>query len=127
MEELKAIAPSVAISVSKQVDESFKWDGDGPDPKKSGYFPHDVTVSARLIHCGQFVEACAYLGGSYYRKDQTCGEVNGYLPQMVEEALSDLAKKVSGSNPQIESAIAHMERVMQQKYAAQRAEFEANK
>ena len=122
MEKLKEIAPLVAVTTSRKRDEYYQWDGDGPDPSEDGYEVYDVTVEACAIVKGERAYGHHYLGGSYYQDDEPLGEIHGYLPQMVEEALVDLAK-LTGSNPhlhgQVLAGIAFMRDVLQQLYDAQ--------
>jgi hypothetical protein len=97
--KLANVAPHIQFSTSRSEDHSFQWDGDGPDPKLRGYHPYDVTVSARVIAGGEIVEGNAYLGGSYYRRTQATGDVHGYLPQMLDEALDALHMKLENLPP----------------------------
>lgn len=88
--ELRSVAPSIAITTSREEDLSFRWDGDGPDPRQRGFRPYDVTVSVQAIIGGELVSAEAYLGGSYYRPNEPLRDIHGYLPQMIEEAVTEL-------------------------------------
>ena|SRR5688572_16656156 len=90
MERLREIAPNVAFSVSRESDPYFSWDGEGPDPRDEGFEPCNVTVTAKAIVNGRTVEGHDYLGGSYFKPDEKCGDVHGYLPQMLLEASEDL-------------------------------------
>ena len=88
--ELRGIAPSIAVHVSKESDPGFRWDGDGPDPEGDGLYPYDVCVTAKAILDGRLVEGVAYLGGSYYEPGEPVGDAHGYLPQMLRDALESL-------------------------------------
>lgn len=90
--------PDVAFRVERDLDETFVWDGDGPDPVEDGYYPYDVTVTAFTIRNGEVIEGTSTLGGSYYGYDEEIGEVHGYLPQMVDEALAELDKELAKCN-----------------------------
>jgi len=89
----------IAFTLCRTEDPSFRWDGDGPDPSKDGFLAYDVTVKARTIVEGEIMEACEYLGGSYYKHDEPLGDVHGYLPQMLEEAASKLAVLIKSVRP----------------------------
>jgi hypothetical protein len=88
--------PNLAIEVTREADVNFIWDGEGPDPAEEGYLPYDVKVAARVIHAGRIVEGVQYLGGSYFEYDEPTGEIHGYLPQMIDEALDKLRKELRG-------------------------------
>ncbi len=47
--KLAEVAPSILFQVEWELDPYYKWNGDGPDPRNKGQFPHDVTVSASVI------------------------------------------------------------------------------
>jgi hypothetical protein len=95
IEKLKDERPDVCITVSREVDDTFVWDGDGPDPEDDGYLPYDVDVVASTIRAGVLIETRSSLGGSYFEDDEETGEIHGYLPQMVREALARLDKELS--------------------------------
>lgn len=92
IEQLRQTRPDVAIVVTREVDSYFSWDGDGPDPRDEGYSPYDVDVKAVAVRKGKLVEGVASLGGSYFLPDEDTGEVHGYLPQLIEEAVRELDK-----------------------------------
>jgi ABC-type cobalt transport system substrate-binding protein len=96
---LSKIAPHVAIDVSWEEDLHYVWDGDGPDPGLEGYVAHDVTVSAETIIDGRKIDGKAYLGGVYEKQGERDQNIHGYFPQMVDEALSELYKEISGKEP----------------------------
>ena len=85
--ELRELAPSIVFSVSREIDNSYRWDGDGQDPAKDGFDAYDVTVTASAIVKGELIEGNDYLGGSYFLSDEPTGMIHGYLPQMLAEAL----------------------------------------
>lgn len=126
MDSLKRVAPAIAFSVSREIDENFQWDGDGPDPIEEGFYPCDVTVSARAVVNGENFKGCAYLGGSYFKHGESCGEVGGYLPQMLEEAAQDLEKQCAAVGAvdtviQAQNASNFLCRLMRDRYDDQRA------
>lgn len=100
---LRQVSPSIAFSVTREVDYSYEWDGNGPDPIEEGLAPYDVTVSAAVIIHGEVVTGEEYLGGCYYGPDEPCGDVNGYLHQMLVGALDDL-RSIVGDIPAIADA-----------------------
>ncbi len=90
---LKQIAPSIHFDVKYELDPSFVWDGDGPDPRDEGYDAYDVDVSASAVVDGHMVHGIESLGGTYDRPGKHDPDIGGYLPQMLEEAVMDLRKK----------------------------------
>lgn len=98
LEKIRLCQPDVAITVSWEHDPWFVWDGDSPDPASdpdNPMFPHNVTVSAALIRNGLLVQDSAFLGGCYARLDGPYDEeIDGYLPQMVDDALLFLDLKL---------------------------------
>lgn len=125
---LKIAAPSIVISATKEIDNSFRWDGDGPDPVTQGLYPHDVTVTARAIVNGEIIEGNAYLGGSYFESDaKGVGDVHGYLNQMVDEALCvlDGLQGVPHLFDEIRVAQAFLKQDREASYAVQRKEIES--
>ena len=91
LDSLREKRPDIAVTVEWEIDHSFKWDGDGPDPEEEGLFPHDVVVTATAIRNGKIVEGYAYLVGCYSPfGGPHCPDIHGYFPQMLEEALSEL-------------------------------------
>lgn len=124
LSDLKRIAPLVAVSADREVDEFFTWDGDGPDPKRRGYQPCNVTVRVRIITQGELFEGTNHLGGSYYRAGEAMGDVHGYLPQMVDEAVADLVKSHHMDNNslmQLNAVHQHLEAHMRSEWEAQQA------
>ncbi len=124
---LANVAPHIQFATSREEDRSFKWDGDGPDPRKRGYIPFDITVSASMVVQGELVEGTSHLGGSYYRPTQAIGDIHGYLPQKIDEALADLRRKIAhlpGPLPshlrEIDEAMEFIKQEMAARYAAQR-------
>jgi hypothetical protein len=94
---LKRVAPSIAITVEREEDPYFVWDGDGPDPAKDGFIAYNVDVFARAIVDGDTVEGRSSLGGVYEKPGQEDADIHGYFAQMAEEALGELVAEVSGS------------------------------
>ena len=90
IEALRLTRPDVAITVSRESDGFFVWDGDGPDPTEDGYDAYDVDVVACTIRNGALVEGRASLGGCYFLPDEPLADVHGYLPQMVDEAVAEM-------------------------------------
>ncbi len=99
IDKLRASRPDVAIMVRRERDESFVWDGDGPDPEDEDFYAYDVDVLACSIRNGTLYEGTASLGGSYFKEDEPIGEIHGYLPQMVEEAVKELDEVLAALKP----------------------------
>ena len=99
IEGLAKIAPHVAIDVSWELDSYHSWDGDGPDPRNQGYSPYDVTVTAKTIIDGRERDGKAHLGGVYEKPGEQDQDIHGYFTQMVDEALVELHKELSGHAP----------------------------
>lgn len=100
LEGIALYAPSVAISIKRTLDDSYVWDGTGPDPVNYGLDPYDVDVVATTIVCGKYISGTASLGGSYYDSDEPIGDIHGYLQQMLLEALRELLDKAKRDNTQ---------------------------
>jgi len=92
---VRKTSPSVAFSVSWEYDNDHEWDGEGEGPLTYGHEPHVFTVTAKAIQGGRMVEGHSYLGGSYIENGcEPCPMINGYLPQMIDEALADLKAEI---------------------------------
>ncbi len=95
IEALRLSRPDIAITVTRELDFNFRWDGDGPDPEDEGFDAYDVDVKAYAIRNGTMYEGSASLGGSYFLPDEPTADIHGYLPQMVEEAVEELNAQVA--------------------------------
>lgn len=95
---LAKTAPSIEFLTSKEVDHSYEWDGDGPDPIDDGQYPHDLTFTARTIVNGEMVEGESFLGGSYYEICEPVGDAHGYLLQQLKEAAQELITELRKTN-----------------------------
>ncbi len=113
---LSTETPDIAFSVSRQLDPSFRWDGDGPDPEDDGYRAYDVEVAATVIVNGAFVEGIACLGGSYFQSGEPNGNIHGYLLQMMDDALAELIANLSTNGENICFSSANVKQA-QAKYA----------
>ena len=121
LETLRKIAPSIVFETSRNIDETFVWDGAGPDPKKRGYMPFDITVAATTILKGKLFTEEVYLGGSYYKPAQPIGDIYGYLPQMLLECAENLQKKTSGKvQEELEATCVFLKQRMREIYENQR-------
>ena len=125
---LATLAPSISFSVSREIDENYRWDGDGEDPAENGFDAYNVTVTARAIVDGQIVEGENSLGGSYFQDDEPTGEIHGYLLQMLEEATQDLCDSLSRAGGyggqrlnQLADVRAYLSNAMRAAYDAQMA------
>lgn len=97
--ELARIAPNCRFSASRTLDPCCSWDGDGADPREQGFSAYDVTVTAETIINGEIVEGSASLGPSWYQPGEPLDDIHGYLPQMLEEAATELQGKVEHCSP----------------------------
>ena len=95
IEALRLTRPDVAITVTRELDPNFEWDGDGPDPTEDGFDAYDVDVVACTIRNGELIEGRSSLGGSYFLPDEPLADVHGYLPQMVDEAVEEMDKALA--------------------------------
>ena len=98
LEKTRHFQPDIAITVDWKYDPSFVWDGDGEDPKNDRNYPqhpHNVTVTASIIRKGVLIQDSVYLGGCYaFYNGPYDEEVNGYLPQMIDDAIQFLDLKL---------------------------------
>ena len=124
---LAVLAPSISFSVSREIDENYRWDGDGEDPTENGFDAYTITVTARAIVDGQIVEGDSSLGGSYFQDDEPTGEIHGYLLQMLAEAVCELRDSlarlggyIGQKKEQLNAALAYITDAMQKAYDAQR-------
>ena len=97
LKQLSARFPSIAFSASRQIDDYYRWDGDGDAPEDMSAY--DVTVSASAVICGNLTTCETHVGGSYYEDNEPIGDIHGYLPQMAEESVSQLADKAKDCAP----------------------------
>src|SRR3990167_1328629 len=120
--QLKKIAPNISFKVSRSPDHNFRWDGDGPDPAEDGYVAYDVDVYARTIIDGEVVEGRQSLGGSYDKPGEFDSDIHGYLPQMLEEAATELAGELKGDAApllrQLAEAKKYLKQVLSSRYAS---------
>jgi hypothetical protein len=65
IEALRLSRPDVAITVTRQRDESYVWYGDDPDPEEADLYAYDVDVTATAVRNGTMIEGTTSLGGSY--------------------------------------------------------------
>lgn len=114
--------------MSRSIDPSYRWDGDGPDPVDDGFDAYDVTVTAGAIVSGKLIEGEAFMGGSYYRPDEPTAELGGYLNQMLIEAVDRLAEQAAehasdtpGHLVQLADARGWLKQQSRDEYEAQRA------
>jgi hypothetical protein len=117
--KLGQLAPSISFDVEWDEDPYFPWDGDGPDPADEGMVAHDVIVYARAIVAGRMIEGERSLGGVYELPGKRDPEIHGYLYQMLEEAVEELAHQsgpaVSGPVPRgLKQQAARAQRYLQE-------------
>lgn len=127
--QLRSLAPSVAFSVYREIDGSFKWDGDGPNPVKDGFDPYTVAVCASAIVGGKKIVEEVFLGGCYFRPDEPTGDLNGYLLQQLQSAAEQLGEAITAeeeneSHPafaEVNSVSSFLQREMQREWEEQQA------
>lgn len=91
--KLDEIAPDVGIVTKWEEDPSYRWDGEGPDPREEGYVPHDVWVIAEAWDRGRKFQGQDVLGGVYEKPGSRDPMIHGYFYQMLDQALGKLAAK----------------------------------
>lgn len=122
---LSRIAPRIALTVTWEPDYDFVWDGDGPDPTDAGYQAYDVKVSAKTVVDGSLLVGDEYLGGSYAKPGQFDPDINGYLPQLLQEAVIALGRQIPGRRAlqglrdEVKAAKEYLTTVMHRRYAEQ--------
>lgn len=123
LEKLKTIAPNVVFSATRQLDPYCSWDGDGPSPRDEGFSPYNVIVVAKCIERGEIIEGESCLGSSWFKHDEPIGDAHGYLPQMLEEAATELQEKAGEdrTNDQLLAAIVAIKSEMKRAYNEQMA------
>jgi len=88
---LNRVAPNIAFALEYTEDPNFVWDGDGPDPSEEGFVAYNIKACAMTVGKGEFMEGCNYLGGCYEKPGHFDPDIGGYLPQVLEAAVSELA------------------------------------
>lgn len=98
LEKIRLSRPDIAITVSWELDRWLVWDGNMEDPAldpDNRLDPHNVTVTAAIIRRGVFIQDSVYLGGCYAPLDGPYDEeIDGYLPQLVDDAIQCLDLKL---------------------------------
>jgi hypothetical protein len=125
LEALRTWAPFIVFKIERARDDSFRWDGDGPDPCDEGFTCYDVDVSATAISKGREYTGHGSLGG-HYDKHPFDDDLGGYLPQLLLEAAQELEDVLDeGECPagfsDCRSAIRFLRIELKQRYDAQRA------
>jgi hypothetical protein len=89
-EQLVKLAPSIEFSVawSEDNDLGSLWDSEWGE--RGDKEPYTADVFARAIVQGKMLEGTASLGGCWETPGDFDEDINGYLPQMLEEATCDL-------------------------------------
>ena len=94
--ELRISRPDVAISVEREIDTYAFWNEkefDGPKP--DGVYPYTFTVTAATIRNGTMYTGQGTLSASWCAADEQDDDIHGYLPDMIDEALGELDKKLA--------------------------------
>lgn len=93
---LARIAPCIAVETIWTHDPDAKWDFDDPNMDEDDYEAWQSEVKATIISQGQLVSGSAYLGGTWEKFGdfpwKTNPDISGYFPQMLDEALEELAR-----------------------------------
>jgi len=103
LEKTRHFRPDLAITVEWEYDRHFSWDGDMENPKLDPVdplSPHNVILTASIIRQGVLVQNNVSLGGCYAPLGGPYDEeINGYLPQLIDEALQCLDLKLKETLP----------------------------
>ena len=91
IEKLRETNPEISISTHFECDADYQWDGDGPNPSVSGLLSYTTEVRASTIHNGQLFTGSSYLAGVYAKPGEIDAEIDGYLDQLIDEAVARLA------------------------------------
>lgn len=97
---LATVAPSIAIEVIWEYDADLRditKDCDMPaDTDPADWQAWQSEVRASAIVGGKSLSGSAYLGGTWEKfsdhPSKTNPEISGYLPQMIDEALTELLR-----------------------------------
>lgn len=105
---LAAIAPSIAIETIWSHDEDAEWDIEDPSLDPDDFQAWQSEVRASAIVSGKLLSGSAYLGGTWERfgdhPSKSNPDISGYFPQMLDEALADLANQCPTMEPLISDA-----------------------
>jgi len=124
LESLKEICPNICVTVDREEDHYYSWDGDGNDPRDDGFQPYDVSVKATAIYKGNAISGVANMGGHYQKPDEFELDLGGYLPQMIEEALEELQEQTHGKID-ASKALSFIKNELHERYESQRANVRA--
>ena len=116
LSQVKHLAPSVAFSVTRSLD----------NPPKSGYRTYDVDIEAVVVIAGELVEAGSSLGNCEYKDGEPIGDIHGYLPQKLQEAAQNLRELVTEESInlvmpvliQLDTVIGFLKGEMERRYEA---------
>lgn len=105
---MRAVAPSICINVEFTRDPFYVWDGDGPAPDMMDAYDTDYTATA--IANGKEIVGRDSLCGSYYDVGECDWDSNGYTPQKLLEAVSELRRQlpVDASNLLTQCEMLHL-------------------
>ncbi len=94
---LRRVAPYLSVDVTWEPDYGEVWDGDGPDPREEGMVAHTVRVAVEIEDDeGEKFEGDDYLGGVWGVPGEEDPDVHGYFPGMLQQALQELYKNLTG-------------------------------
>jgi len=121
-QELRRLAPSVWFNATHTPDPYFSWDGDGPDPREEGYDPCTVVITAATIRIGGITQGESSLSGYYTKPGKSTDDLDGYLPQMLDEATVELQNRIPESSPiysELKAVGAFLAQEMRDRYESQ--------
>jgi hypothetical protein len=102
LERVKREHPGFIFEIEQDIDEHFVWEGEANDPRLDGDGQfYDILVYAKAIVDGEFVTGEAVLGSTYMDYGQPLGDVNGYLEQLLKDAVEDLMANLERKGVQV--------------------------
>lgn len=97
---LAKAAPFIAVETIWSHDDSARWDFEDPSMQEDDYQAWQSEVKVSAIVAGQMVSGSAYLGGTWEKfgdnPRESNPDISGYFPQMLDEALEELANLCEG-------------------------------
>jgi hypothetical protein len=108
LEALATIAPSIAVETLWEHDPDARWDVQNPDMDPDDYQAWQSEVRASCICNGRMMTGNHYLGGTWEKYGDN-PEISGYFPQMVLEAIENLAMRLA--DPGVRDGAAYLETV----------------
>jgi len=126
-DNLARLAPSIALETIWEHDEDARWDIEDPELDANDYQAWQSEVRATAIIGGNAVTKSAHLCGTWEKfgdhPSKSNPDISGYLPQMIEEALTELGQQLPQPSAvwlECAAAIAYVKGEMQRRYDEQR-------